>query len=88
MSSNDFCQLATIYLKQVTWKSETLDEFVDCIKMIVSAAIEKRNQQVKLVPSIVEVNRLVFKVIQKINFKSKELVTKDPHKQESSIIKN
>lgn len=68
MSSTEFSELCQVYLSQVPWKSDSLEDYVQCLKMVVRAAIEKKDQKVKITEKTVNGGKTIYKVIQKAQF--------------------
>ena len=82
MSSNEFRDLCKVYVSQISWKSDTLEEYIQCLKMVVRVAIEKKDQKIKITEQIVDDSKIVYKVIQKAQF------SEAPSKPEVSIVKD
>ena len=48
MSSNEFKDLCNMYLTQINWKGDYIEDYHEALKLIVQTAIEKQDRQVKI----------------------------------------
>jgi len=72
MSAREFRDLCKIYVCQIAWKTDTLEEYIQCLRMVVRAAIERAGLQVKITQRVAGESKLVYTVIQKVQFTNKE----------------